>query len=144
MVSSTHQIVYLSRATQRYSEQALADIELKAATNNSHDGITGLLVYDGIRFLQAIEGPEPVLRQTMKRICADPRHHAIDVVTDRHVDAPQFGEWGMVLRRAEPGTCSRRFIADLRGEVERLDNPALQAVFIGFALLGCRPGQATV
>jgi len=144
MTSRTHQIVYLSRAAQRFSEHALAEMELEAATNNSRDGVTGLLVYDGIRFLQAIEGPEPILRQTMKRICADPRHHAIDVVTDRQVDAPQFGDWGMVLRRAEPGTCSRRFIADLRGEVERLDNPALQAVFIGFALLGCRPGQATV
>lgn len=144
MVSSTHQIVYLSRASQRFSEQALAKLERDAATNNSRDGITGLLVYDGIRFLQAIEGPEHVLRRTMKRISADPRHNAIDVVTDRQVDAPQLGEWGMVLRRAEPGTCSRRFIADLRGEVKRLDNPALQAVFIGFALLGCRPDQAAV
>jgi len=51
----------------------------------------------------------------MKRICSDNRHDTIDIVTDRAVNARQFGDWSMILKRAEPGTCSRRFIAEMRG-----------------------------
>ena len=136
---ATHQIVYLSRAVRRFNDQDLKEIEEEAAANNRRDGLTGLLVYDGTRFLQAIEGSEHLVRQTMKRILSDPRHDAIDIVTDRTVDKAQFGDWAMILKRAEPGTCSRRFITNIKDDIEQLSEPALQAIFIGFALLGCRP-----
>lgn len=135
----THQIVYLSRATRPVDDAELAQIEEIATFNNKRDGVTGLLAYDGTRFLQALEGGRDVLHRTLDRIRNDDRHASFDLITDRPVSAPEFGSFSIRIKKAEPGVCSRRFISELKEEVEVISDSALQALFIGFALLGCRP-----
>lgn len=41
--------------------------------NGSH-GITGLLVFDGERFCQYIEGPAPAMQSLIEKLEVDPRH----------------------------------------------------------------------
>ncbi len=45
-------------------------------TNRRHD-ITGMLLTDGQRFMQILEGPRTEVRALCKRIEADPRHRCV-------------------------------------------------------------------
>ncbi|WP_019516991.1 BLUF domain-containing protein [Sphingomonas sp. Mn802worker] len=90
------QLVYISSVAQR------ADLSAILATsrlNNRRDGITGLLYSDGVRFLQALEGPREAVESAYERIRQDPRHHALVILSRREVDAREFGEWAMAERR---------------------------------------------
>ncbi len=63
--------------------------------NNAVDGITGLLWHDAGRFLQILEGPVSGVTATFARIAADPRHRDVRILSDRQVDAREFGYWSM-------------------------------------------------
>lgn len=142
MTALSHQIVYISRAATNLDEKAINAIWEISISKNRQNGVTGLLVFDGSRFLQAIEGERATVKATMDRIGRDGRHNSVDIVCDRPIAAPQFGSWSMDYKRAEPGTCSRAFLEAVKNNVATVDDPALQAIFIGFAYLGSRPARA--
>lgn len=139
MSEPCYQVVYLSRARHRMSDEELNELCHRSVQNNKRDAITGLLAYDGTRFLQAIEGPEAKIEALLGRICDDIRHDSIDIVARKSVPAREFGNWSMRIKRAEPGTCSREFLHKIKNDAQLITDPALQAIFIGFAFLGCRP-----
>lgn len=69
-----HCFLYSSRIAPEASTSCIVDI-LKTARNfNKQALVTGILVFDGQRFHQYIEGPETVLRALVERISQDPRH----------------------------------------------------------------------
>ena len=123
------QIVYISTAIGMDEAQA-AGILGASQANNRRDDITGLLYFDGKRFLQAIEGEEPHLTRTLERIRADARHRAIVVLSDRDVETREFGSWAMASRR--PGEDARAFIAQVAALV-RNASPDIRATFEGLA-----------
>ena len=90
------QLVYISSVAQRAD---LSDILAKSRTNNRRDNITGLLYSDGVRFLQALEGPALAVEAAYERIRHDPRHNALVVLSRREVQAREFGDWAMAERR---------------------------------------------
>jgi len=61
-------LTYTSRARLDLSAQDLADIHESARHLNALDGITGLLVFDGTRFLQIIEGSEEAIDDLVERL----------------------------------------------------------------------------
>lgn len=88
------QLIYQSRATGPVD----ADGILQASRhNNALDGITGLLWFDGTHFVQVLEGPEESVRTAYERIAADPRHEALELLSDRRLDKAEFGYWSMEL-----------------------------------------------
>lgn len=123
------QLVYISTARPFFCETDLQDLLTVARRNNRRLGVTGLLLFGGRRFLQALEGPEENVQFVFERIRADERHCAIVELTRRPVEAREFGDWDMAF---EPGGSPT-----LRAEVERLvatlRDPNLRAQFIGFA-----------
>ncbi len=52
----------------------IANIVRVSRTNNIAKGLTGVLMFDGVRFCQHLEGPETIVRQTSEKIALDPRH----------------------------------------------------------------------
>jgi hypothetical protein len=129
------QIVYISTARQAL-DQAMVDSILAASRrNNGRDGISGLLLAGGRRFLQALEGPGEAVLGTYGRICTDKRHGAIVQLGCRNVEERQFGDWSMAFQSggpAGPGTDLRSAVARLTAT---LDDPNLRAQFEGFAQL---------
>ncbi|MBC9033840.1 BLUF domain-containing protein [Sphingomonas sp. JC676] len=105
------QIVYISTAAGDVGPAALTGILAASRANNRRDGITGLLYSDGKRFLQAIEGEEPDLTRTLDRIRADCRHRAIVILSNRAIEAREFGSWEMAERR--PGVEAQAFLTQV-------------------------------
>ncbi len=126
------QIVYVSSATTQYGPADLPEILSVSRTNNARDAITGLLYFDGKRFLQALEGDEQAIARTIARIDRDPRHRALVILSDRTIAAPEFGDWSMAHWRA--GTEADVFLAQVSGLVANA-SPNVRATFESFVAL---------
>lgn len=96
-------LTYTSRASLDLSSADLADIHQAARHLNALDGITGLLVFDGTRFLQIIEGSEEAIDSLVQRLRRDPRHSALEIRDERLVERRSFPDWSMELLRVSAG-----------------------------------------
>lgn len=94
------QLVYIS---QRASpDQDLVALLRTCQRNNARHGITGMLLCSKGRFMQAIEGPELAVTQTLERIQGDPRHSHFSILLDHTVQSRHFGAWAMGLHELSP------------------------------------------
>jgi hypothetical protein len=89
-------IVFYSTVVEPMSEESLAVLGRECVENDSHVGITGMLLHKNGDFLQVIEGSIPVIRDMYARIVADPRHTNIRKISDRTIahrefDGPSLG-----------------------------------------------------
>lgn len=89
------QLVYISSVV---GKPDIGTILALSRRNNARDGITGLLYADGVRFLQALEGPQEMVEAAFARIHSDPRHRAVVVLSRRTVEMREFGPWQMAHR----------------------------------------------
>jgi hypothetical protein len=94
-------VTYTSLARLDLQESDLEDIHLIAREQNSVDGITGLLVFNGTHFLQIIEGSESAIEDLIERLRKDPRHTGFEIRDRRKVDARSFPDWSMELVRVK-------------------------------------------
>ncbi len=124
------QIIYISTATAVTTPEDPAAILEVSRRNNVRDGLTGLLYFDGKRFLQVIEGDDATIAGTLDRINHDPRHRAIVVLADRHVSEREFGEWSMAYRA--PGAEAAPFLQRIADLVANA-SPMVQSTFNSFA-----------
>ena len=95
------QIVYFSTAAESQSEADIADIVAASYRHNVCDGITGLLVAGGHRFLQVVEGGVAPLEALLGRLRRDRRHVGLTVLVDRPIASRSFASWS-VLFDGEP------------------------------------------
>lgn len=96
-------LTYTSRARLDLGERDLDDIHQAARHLNALDGVTGLLLFDGSRFLQIIEGAEGAIDNLLERLRRDPRHSSLEVRDERLVEARSFADWSMELLRVAAG-----------------------------------------
>ena len=75
-----HEIFFCSMLAPGETPGAVAAILSHARHANPGYGITGLLIFDGLHFLQQMEGPQPSVCALMKRISADRRHTGMRVI----------------------------------------------------------------
>lgn len=133
------QLVYLSSARLLITEEVCRDILAASQRNNQRCGVTGLLVAGQRRFLQALEGPTDMVRATYTRILADSRHYACVLLSERRLDASQFGKWAMgysPISFEEPRSDDLSEV--VRALVAELPDANLRAQFVGFADLQSR------
>lgn len=92
-----HQILYMSNCQipDEDLESEIGAILASAMRHNRRDGITGLFLLVGNRFLQLIEGEEPTLHKCMNRIEADHRHSGITILIQRPIEKRLFPKWSM-------------------------------------------------
>ena len=69
-----HQILYRSLLAPDHTPGVVGRIVGAARQRNASEGITGLLVFDGLRFCQHLEGPPDPVQRLMRRLQADRRH----------------------------------------------------------------------
>jgi hypothetical protein len=96
-------LTYTSRARLDLGDEDLAAIHQTARHLNALDGITGLLLFDGSRFLQIVEGAEEAIDNLVERLRMDPRHSAFEVRDERYVERRSFPDWSMELLRVSAG-----------------------------------------
>ncbi|WP_394652158.1 BLUF domain-containing protein [uncultured Sphingomonas sp.] len=124
------QILYISTAAGSVIANDANEILATSNRNNTADGVTGLLYFDGKRFLQALEGEPSAVARALSRIEGDPRHRAIVILSDRTVDAREFGSWSMAYRAT--GTDADGFIARVADLVSGA-SANVRATFTSFA-----------
>lgn len=97
-----HHLVYLSRATQPFSDAELLDLLTQARLHNASQDISGLLVYGNNQFLQVLEGEEKPIRTLYEHIRKDPRHHDVITYADKDIAVRAFPDWGMAFQPVSP------------------------------------------
>jgi hypothetical protein len=91
-----HQIVYTSTATEHLSCADLNELLLGARNRNKTLGVSGMLVFHGGTFLQALEGKKRAVNEIFASILTDPRHRDIEVLhRGPGFDQRVFGDWSM-------------------------------------------------
>lgn len=124
------QLIYISTVARDAVPMHSGQILKKSQDNNARDGVTGLLYFDGKRFLQVLEGDAAAVARTYGRIKRDPRHRAVVILSDRAVETRDFGDWSMAWK--EPGADAADFI-DRVARLVDLASPSVRATFNSFA-----------
>ena len=92
-------LMYVSRARPDLTTDDVRAIHRLARTLNALDGVTGLLLFNGVNFMQVVEGAEDAIDDLMRRLIADQRHSQINIVDERLIEQRSFPEWAMKLAR---------------------------------------------
>ena len=130
-----HHIVYMSRATKHLSSNELYKLCHQSANHNRDNSITGLLIYDGYRYMQLIEGKRGSVEGLMSRISSDGRHDHITYLSDTDVANRSFTGWALTCLGFQENSTSAKLLADVKYKVRHMGNKDLMAAFIGFAAL---------
>jgi hypothetical protein len=88
-------IVYVSSAVSQLGRDELLALMNECRTRNAQHGVTGMLLYKGGNFMQALEGDEADVQAVYAKIARDPRHTGLIVVDEGHHDLRQFPDWAM-------------------------------------------------
>jgi len=89
------QLIYISTARPGIGMADVQNILAASRRNNAAHRVSGLLVFNGKRFLQALEGDESAVEAAFARITADDRHRAIVTLSRRAITTREFGDWAM-------------------------------------------------
>lgn len=90
------ELVYRSVLAPDASPACVADIIRGARAFNRRHDVTGVLVFDGERFCQLLEGDAAIVAALGERIAKDPRHHRFEILQQGSRDgARRFPGWSM-------------------------------------------------
>lgn len=106
-----HEFLYSSLLAPDQPTQVVGRIVTLARARNASDGITGLLVFDGLRFCQHFEGPRDKVLSLMARLNADPRHAEIRVLFEGPLVQRRYQRFEIGLAEVE----ERDDLADIHG-----------------------------
>lgn len=102
-MTQLHEILYCSVLAANQSPVVVGQIVAVARLRNAERGITGLLVFDGMRFCQHFEGPRDAVVRLMGRIEDDPRHAQVRVVYEGTLAQRRYQRFEMGLAEVEDG-----------------------------------------
>ncbi|MDB4408584.1 BLUF domain-containing protein [Akkermansiaceae bacterium] len=92
-------LTYLSHPVKPFTDADFDDIESKSVQANNARDVTGLLIVNGDRILQIIEGREDAVRDLYAKIEADDRHTITKVVSEIEGEERFLLTWSMVVRK---------------------------------------------
>jgi hypothetical protein len=92
-----HLIAYTSRCLIQDArlQSELAIISHVCSRHNAAIGVTGVLICEGSRFVQLLEGDEATLRDLLEKISRDSRHDDIMILIDAPIRKREFPNWAM-------------------------------------------------
>ncbi|WP_242881189.1 BLUF domain-containing protein [Stenotrophomonas maltophilia] len=90
-------VAYASEATSGLSMDHVDGLARAAARFNFEAGVTGVLLYDGLRFLQYIEGPEDSINVVYSRILSARSHCELIELGRGRVSGRFLPYWSMRL-----------------------------------------------
>jgi len=88
-------LVYLSEATQDFSQRDVEDLASHSLTKNKSLNITGYLSYSKGRFVQYLEGESGVVTELANVIQKDSRHNYLHGVESNDFEERLFSTWNM-------------------------------------------------
>ena len=100
-MTELHEILYCSLLAPGQPTEVVGQIVTRARARNATEGITGLLVFDGMRFCQHFEGPRKQVLGLLNRLEADPRHIEMRVVYEGGLSKRRYQRFEMGLAQTE-------------------------------------------
>jgi len=94
-------IVYVSSASRSFDERKLLPMLKSFRENNARANITGLLLYKGGNFMQAIEGPKERVHELFEKIRQDPRHTGVYKLLERPIIKREFSNFSMGFQNVD-------------------------------------------
>ena len=116
-----YEVLYVSTIAPDQPLSVVAEIAGRARVVNAELGITGLLIFDGQRFCQQLEGPQKAVLKLIDRIRNDPRHINVEVLHHGPLAGRRFQQFSLAFSTVED--------ADALARMERLDGEAALAAF---------------
>ena len=87
-------LLYVSDLAPGTRAGEVSRIVASSRRRNTADGLTGLLIFDGDRFCQYVEGPPAALEALRGRLDADARHVRMETLIDGAFAGPRrFSDW---------------------------------------------------
>ena len=127
------QLTYISTARPTLLAADVEQILLASRAKNGRAQVTGLLIFDGKRFLQALEGPMEAVETTFSRIAVDPRHRALVTLSNRAVETREFGNWSMGSHLTGPLIGNGNLLDHVDAMTDSLSDPNMRETFRSFA-----------
>lgn len=90
-------LIYVSSSVREMNPEELMDILKVSRENNVVSDVTGLLLYKGGNFMQALEGPDDVVLALYEKIKKDPRHKDVSIISTEQIQKRQFSAWEMAF-----------------------------------------------
>lgn len=79
MASDLYRLTYVSTAAPM-TDGALETLVQAACEKNGRMNVQGLLLFNGLNFLQTLEGQQDAVGTLFERIAADPRHTGVKII----------------------------------------------------------------
>lgn len=120
------EIIYRSLANT-FPESELEQLLHKARIFNKSKEITGLLIYFQGHFVQLLEGQKDHLLDLFhNKICKDPRHHQIEIISEKEIPFRRCHNWDMAYIRGTPERAG--MLDDFIGSIDdyKLKKPLMQ------------------
>ena len=120
-------IAYISEASASLHGTLLDTLVSDASRFNMLAGVTGVLLFDGSRFLQYFEGPDDGVAAVYERVLQARSHHDIVELSRGRVAQRFFPFWGMRRLTVEPDLIRQLSAGDWTGFALRLEpRPAVE------------------
>ncbi|MDP3230528.1 MAG: BLUF domain-containing protein [Acidovorax sp.] len=121
IVAALYEVLYVSTLAPEQPLSVVAEIAGRARQVNGELDITGLLIFDGQRFCQQLEGPKKAVLKRIERIRNDPRHINVEVLHHGTLAGRRFQNFSLAFSTVED--------VDALARMERLDGDAALAAF---------------
>jgi hypothetical protein len=117
-----YEAIYVSTIAPGLAISSVADIAGKSRISNQRQGITGLLIFDGMRYCQQLEGSQKEVLKLMEKIRYDPRHVNVEIIHHGELDSRRFKSFSLGYTTvADPEELER---------LEKLDGQAAVNAFL--------------
>ena len=97
------ELIYTSVATGPENPDLIAAILAASEKNNAAAQVTGLLMFDGERYIQILEGETDRVETLFTVIENDPRHAMLEILHKGSVKHRSFKNWRMAYEALPPG-----------------------------------------
>ena len=116
-----YEVLYVSTLAPDQPLSVVAEIAGRARHVNAELDVTGLLIFDGQRFCQQLEGPKKAVLKLIERIRNDPRHVNVEVLHHGPLAGRRFQQFSLAFSTVED--------VEALARMEQLDGEAALAAF---------------
>lgn len=134
------QLTYISTASCILDGAEIERLLGQARSRNEALSLNGVLLFNGVNFLQTLEGSPSSIDTVMTSIRRDQRHSGLVIVLKSEVEVPAFDGWRMGWHPLPRSTADESITARQNAypvaAMPRRLQPALQQFYASFDTLG--------
>jgi Sensors of blue-light using FAD len=96
-----YRLIYISTASEALMAEDVDAIVETSIRNNEPRNITGVLIFNGLNFLQVLEGSQASVNHIYKLIQLDTRHISVTTLLSETAELRMFSGWSMAGRKTK-------------------------------------------